>query len=177
MRLHAIVMVCAVLAAPLYAQKDKREPLTPAQVNQIRDSEIFPDERVKLYTKFLDERAETIKGLTNRAKSAARTTRLDGELQDLTALMDELGSNLDMYSERHSDIRKSLKALGETAPRWLRILRALAGQPGFDVSRKEAIEAGDELADQATRLLTEQEDYFKEHKAERGQERAEPKPQ
>ena len=89
--------------------------------------------------------------------------------------MDELGSNLDVYSDRKADIRKALKNLNEAAPRWLGILRALAGEPGFDVARKEAIESGEDLADQAKRLLTEQTEYFNQHKQEQGQERAEPK--
>jgi hypothetical protein len=128
MRCLAAILACLCLAAPLNAQKEKREPLTAAQIDQIRDLGGDPDERIKLYTKFLDEHAAVIKGLTNRAKSAARASRLDGELQDFTALMDELGANLDAYSERHSDIRNALKSLSETAPRWLGILRALAGE-------------------------------------------------
>ena len=163
------------LAAPLHAQQGKREPLTEAQIDQIRDAGIAPDERIKLYTKFLGEHAEVIKGLTNRVKSAARADRLNAELEDLTALMDELGANLDEYSDRHADIRTSLKSLSEVTPHWLNILRALAGEPGFDLSRKEAIESQEELADQAKRLLTEQTDYFRLHKDQEGQERAEPK--
>ncbi len=160
---------------PLPAQKEKREPLTAAQVEEIREAGIYPDDRVNLYTKFLNEHADTIKGLTSRGKSPSRAQHLDNELQDFTALMDELGSNLDVYSERKSDIRKSLKALNESTSRWLGILRALAGEPGFDVARKEAIESGEELADQAKRLLTEQTDYFAQHKDQQGQDRAEPK--
>ena len=57
----------------------------------------------------------------------------------------------------------------------LGILRALAGEPGFDLARKEAIESGEDLADQAKRLLQEQTDYFNLHKDEAGQDRAEPK--
>jgi len=96
---------------------------------------------------------------------------LDDSLQDFTALMDEMGSNLDQYSDRHSDIRKALKALTDDTPRWLNILRVLPGESGFDLARKEAIESGEELADQATRLLHEQNDYFATHKDERNQER------
>ena len=157
------------------AQKEKREPLTGAQIEQIREAGIDPDERISLYTRFVSEHADTIKGLTSRAKSAGRAQRLDGELQDLTALMDEMGSNLDVYSERKADMRKALKNLNDAAPRWLGILRALAGEPGFELARKEAIESGEDLADQAKRLLTEQTDYFNAHKDERGQDRAEPK--
>jgi hypothetical protein len=171
----AAILVCLLGAAPLSAQKQKREPLTETQIEQIREAGIYPVERVKLYTKFLDEHADAIKGLAGRAKSAARSRRLDDELQDFTALMDELGSNLDVYSDRKADIRKPLKPLTEAAQRWLGILRALSGEPGFDLARKEAIESGEELADQAARLLTEQTEYFNLHKDEQGQDRAEPK--
>jgi len=176
----AAVLLCLVLASPLLAQplfgqKEKREPLTGAEVEQIREAGIYPTDRVNLYTKFLNEHADTIKGLTNRGKSASRSKRLDDELQDFTALMDELGSNLDVYSDRHADIRKSLKPLTEATERWLGILRALAGESGFDLARKEAIESGEDLADQAKRLLAEQTEYFNLHKDEQGQDRAEPK--
>jgi hypothetical protein len=178
-RLSAILIPLAfaapLLAVPLLAQKDKPEPLDEKEIEQIREAGIYPIDRVSLYTKFLNEHADVIKGLTNRAKSPARSRRLDDELQKFTALMDELGSNLDVFSDRHADIRKSLKPLNEAAPRWLGILRTLAGEPGFDLARKEAIESGEDLADQAKRLLAEQTEYFSLHKDEQGQDRAEPK--
>jgi hypothetical protein len=175
-RCTAAILLCSLFAAPIHAQKEKREPLSEDQIEQIREAGVDPDVRVALYTKFINERADNLKVLTNRVKSPARSHRLDGDLQDLTALMDEFGANLDVYSDRHADIRKSLKPLPDATHRWLGILRALAGEPGFDLARKEAIESGEDLADQATRLLTEQTEYFKLHKDEQGQDRAEPKP-
>lgn len=168
-------VLCLGLATVAPAQKEQRQPLSEAQIEKIREAGIDPDERVKLYTQFLDERANTIRGLTNRAKSSARARRIDDELQDLTALMDELGSNLDEYSDRKADLRNSLKKMNELTPKWLNILKALPGEAAFDEARKEAIEAQEDLADQAKRLLTEQETYFATHKDEKGQERAEPK--
>jgi hypothetical protein len=175
MRFLAVPLACLLFVSTLHAQKGKREPLTEAQIDQIADAAGAPDARISLYAKFLDEHATVIKGLMNRIKSAARVQRLDDELQDFTALMDELGQNLDTYSERHADLRKSLKALTEATPRWHTLLRAIPGEAGFDLERKEAIESEEELADQATRLLTEQTEYFRVHKDEVGQERAEPK--
>ena len=174
-RTFLVITLCGLCTATSPAQKEKREPLTGPQIEQIREAGIYPDDRINLYTKFLNEHADTIKGLTSRGKSPSRAQRLDGELLDFTALMDELGSNLDVYSDRKADIRKALKALNESAPRWLGILRALPGESGFDVARKEAIESGEDLADQAKRLLSEQTDYFAQHKDEQGQDRAEPK--
>ena len=82
------------------------------------------------------------KALSNRGKSDARASRLDHELQDVATLMDELGSNLDEYSDRHADIRVALKTLSDESQHWLTTLKALAGEEPFDLSRKEAIEAG-----------------------------------
>jgi hypothetical protein len=166
-----------LLAVPLLtlAQKEQRQPLTEAQIDQIREAGIYPDDRIKLYTKFLDQHVETIRGLTPRGHSSARTKRVDNELQDLTALMDELGSNLDQYGERKADMRKSLQSLGDATGRWLGVLNALPSEPGFDVSRKEALDSAKDLADQAAGLLKEQTEYFNLHKDEKGQERAEPK--
>jgi hypothetical protein len=169
------VVFCLGLATASAAQKEQRQPLSDAQIEKIREAGIYPDDRIKLYTQFVDERAETIKGLTNRRESSARSKRIDDELQDFTALMDELGSNLDQYSDRKADLRISLKKLNELTPRWLGILKALPGEPAFDEARKEAIESGEDLADQGKRLLTEQQTYFAEHKDEKGQDRAEPK--
>jgi protein-tyrosine-phosphatase len=162
-------------AVALYGQKEQRQPLTEPEIEQIREAGIDPLERAKLYTKFLDEHVDTIKGLTNRAHSAARTKRMDSELLDLIALMDEFGSNLDQYGERKADLRKSLKPLTEATQRWLKVLNAIPTESGFDLSRKEAIDSGKDLADEAEQMLKEQTDYFNLHKDEKGQERAEPK--
>ncbi len=169
------VLISFVLAPTLHAQKEQRQPLTEAQIDKIREAGIYPDQRIELYTQFMNEHADTVKSLTNRKQSAARAKRIDDELLDLTALTDELGANLDQYTERKADIRISLKKLNEAAPRWLGILRTLAGEPAFDEARKEAIEAGEDLAADAKRMLDEQIAYFNEHKDEKGQERAEPK--
>ena len=156
---------------PLYAQHTRTASLSANEVEQVREAAVFPTERVMLYTKFLNERADKIKSLTGRPKSGQRVLKLDDDLQDFTALMDEMGDNLDQYGDRHSDIRKALKPLAEATPRWLNILRALPGEPGFDLARKEAIESGEELDDHTKRLLREQEEYFATHKDEKGQER------
>jgi len=45
------------------------------------------------------------------------------------------------------------------------------------LSRKEAIDSEKDLADQTAQMLKEQTDYFNLHKDQKGQDRAEPKPQ
>ena len=164
------------IAPSAFAQKDHHDPLTEAQVEKIREAGIDPNERLKLYTEYVNDHVNAVKALINRGKSDARASRLDRELQDVVTLMDELGSNLDEYSDRHADIRIALRPLVDQSQRWLISIKALAGEAPFDLSRKEAIEAGEDLTDQAQRVLREQTDYFALHKDEKGQERAEPKP-
>jgi len=168
------VAACLLLTGFLSAQNARRDPLTAAQVNQIRDLGGFPNERIQLYTKFVDDRAGTIKGLTHRAESQARAHRLENELEEFTALLDELGSNLDQYSEEESDIRKALKGLDEASARWLAILQELPAEPGFKLARTEALDGLNDLMSQSKQLLTEQEAYFKAHPKQHGQERANP---
>jgi len=170
-----LFLACGFSTLPLLAQPpEKHDVLTAPQIEQIREAGIFPDERVKLYTRFIDERAEKIKGFANRSQSAARDHRVDTELQDFTSLMDELASNLDTYSDRKADIRKSLKPLTDAAQRWMTMLHALPDGQGYDLSLKEAIQSGGDLSDEAKEMLADQTKYFAEHKDQSGQDRYEP---
>jgi len=175
MRTLAAILLCLLFAFPLAAQKEKHDPLTPDQQDQIAEAGIDPVARVNLYVKFIDEHSDTIRGLIKRAKSPARSQRLSGELQDFAALLDELGDNLDVFSERKADVRKSLKGLNEGVGRWQSVLHDLPSEPGFELSLKDATASASDLADQARQLTTSQEAYFKSHPDEKNQDRAEPK--
>lgn len=175
MRTLAAILFCLLLAAPAAAQKQKPEPLTQDQQDQIAEAGIEPVARVGLYVKFLDDHSDTIRGLIKRAKSPARSQRLDGELQNFAALLDELGDNLDVFSERKADIRKSLKGLNEGIARWQGVLHDLPSEPGFELALKNAQGSIGDLADQAKEIAADQEAYFKAHKDEAGQDRYEPK--
>ena len=175
MRTIAAILGLFLIALPLAAQKDKPEPLTDAQQDQIAEAGIFPVVRVGLYIKFLDEHSDTIKGLIPRAHTEARVRRLNGELQNFSALMDELGDNLDVYAERKADIRKALKPLTEGVARWQQNLHGLPSEPGFELSLKDALDSASDLSDQAKQLTADQEAYFKAHPDEKNQDRYEPK--
>ncbi len=175
MRTLASILFCLLLAAPLVPQNERRNPLTDEQAQQIAEAGIDPAARVDLYVKFLNERSDTIKDLIKRAKSSSRARRIDDELQDFTALMDELGDNLDVFSERKADLRKSLKGLNESIQRWQGVLHDLPSEPVFELSLKEAVESVSDLADQTKQITSDQEAYFKAHPDEKGQDRAEPK--
>lgn len=175
LRRYGVAAVCLMCAAGAWAQDSGQDTLTPKQIEAIREAGIYPVERIKLYAKFVNEHVDGIKALAGRPASPARAQKMDEELQNLTSLMDELGSNLDQYSERKADLRKSLKPLHEDTQRWLVFLRGLPSERAFELSRKEAIDSGQDLAEQVAQELQDQTAYFKIHKDERGQDRAEPK--
>lgn len=166
-----------LIATPsLWGQKHVRDPLTPAQADQIAQAGIDPTERVHLYNKFLDEHADAIKALAKRADTPARNNHLASDLEDFANLMDELGSNLDVYSDRKADIRKALKPLNQSIQRWQAVLNGLPSESGFDLARTDALDSSNDLADQAKQLMEDQDKYFKEHKDQAGQERQLPAP-
>jgi hypothetical protein len=175
MRTLVAIICCLFVATSLQGQKKKREPLNAAQMDKIAEAGIDPNARVGLYTQYLNEHADAINALSKRAKSEARASKMNDSLEDFAALLDELGDNLDTLSDRKADFRKSLKPLTEAVPKWQGILKALIGESGFDLARKEAIESSEDLASQSQRLLKEQTEYFKQHPDEAGQDRWEPK--
>jgi hypothetical protein len=160
---------------PICAQKNKRDPLTEVEQDQIAEAGVAPVERLDLYVKFINQHADTIQGLIKRAHSTARVHRIDDELQDFAALIDELSSNLDIYADRKADIRKSMKPMNESIQRWQSIFNSLPSEPGFEVSRQDSIDAITDLAAQAKQVTADQDAYFKAHPDEKDQDRAEPK--
>lgn len=173
---RGVLCLVAVLCGAMCAQgqRVKREPLNEAQVEKIREAGVDPNLRIRLYTQYVNEHAETLKSLAERPKSPARAKRLDDELQDFIALLDELASNLDQYGERKADMRPALKKLNEDCPKWLDMLKALPSEPPYNTARKEAMEAWNDLAEDGRAMLKEQDEYFAKNKKAKGQERAEP---
>lgn len=159
-----------LLAASVAAQKQVRDPLTPTQAEEIAKAGIDPNQRVHLYTRYLDEHAEAIKALAKRADTPARNNMMASDLEDLANLMDELGSNLDVYSDRKADIRKTLKPLNEAIQRWQAMLNGLPSESAIDLARTDALDSSNDLADQAKQMMQDQDKYFTEHKDETGQE-------
>ncbi|MEO6981738.1 MAG: hypothetical protein ABI072_01320, partial [Edaphobacter sp.] len=102
------VLVC--LATPIHAQRDDHS-LSDAEVEQLRDSAYVPRDRVIVYIKFLDQRSRTIRELFAHPRKPGREQDVHDLLEQFTSIANELEDNLDDYSKRHGDIRKSLPKL------------------------------------------------------------------
>jgi hypothetical protein len=151
---------------PAHAQRSK-DPLTPAQEEQVRNVADQPDERVKLYIKFIEERTDSIHHTVLRPATQHPGIDIHNYLEEFTRLVDELQDNLDAYDESHSDIRKSLKVLLDHAAKWPAILQQPHDSPEYEFARKTALEAVDSTTQAATALLKSQEEYFSKHKPDK----------
>jgi predicted nuclease with TOPRIM domain len=162
-----LLLIAAGFVPKLHAQ-DPNDPLTDDEIQQIRDNKTNPNERIKLYIKFIDERLDGIKQLAGGRKSDHEKAEVRGKLEEFTRLCDELQDNLDTYDSAHADIRKSLKDLMADTARWPEALEAAGSDPSYDFSHKTALEAAKSATDEAHQLSLEQAVYFDAHKKERG---------
>lgn len=100
-----------LLALPAFAQHDDRDPLTPKEVDELRDTNQEPDRRLPLIVKFARERLDNALLAHNNAKLAPadRAATVHDSLQDFLSIYDELDDNLDMYTDQKEDLRKAMK--------------------------------------------------------------------
>lgn len=163
-----MVLVLTGILPSLHAQQDQNDPLTDDEVQQIRDNKTNPNERIKLYMKFLDERLNELKGLAAGPKGNDWGAQVRDKLEEFTRLSDELQDNLDMYDSAHADIRKSLKDLVADTAKWPGILNSLPANRNYEFYQKTALEAERSASDQVKQLSIEQEAFFDAHKNMRG---------
>jgi phage-related minor tail protein len=113
-----------LLALPAYA--GKRDPLSEAEVEQLREATEDPEKRFKLLVQFTRLRITAIEQLhANGKPGSERGTQIHDLLEDFNTLAEELQDNLDMYGKRRNDLRKALKQLVEAYSEWQLKLRTL----------------------------------------------------
>src|SRR5664279_3880513 len=122
------VLLMSLLAASAPAQTRDRDPLTEAEVDQMRESADYPNKRLELMVHFAKERMAMIGLLRNDPPSATRPKQIHDYLQDFITLLDETDDNIDMYASHHSDMRKGLKLVIEADSEWQLQLRQLKEQ-------------------------------------------------
>ena len=144
--------------------QSKDDPLSDAEVDQVREVADQPVARVKLYMKFIEQRADAIQEMVGDTRIQNKPVKFHILLDEYTRLVDELQDNLDSYDEIHSDVRKALKELIPASEKWIEIINKPPADQSYDFTRKTAVEAGESLNDQVKKLLAEQEKWFAEQK-------------
>ncbi|HEY6249589.1 MAG TPA: hypothetical protein VI685_06485, partial [Candidatus Angelobacter sp.] len=144
-----------VLLLTMVAAARKRDPLTEAETDQLREVAMEPQNRLKLYIKFAEVRLLAIDQLRSDPKAAnGRGKKIHDLLEDFTAILDEINDNLDTYEGRplNKDDRKAfhkgLKEVIESNEKFDLKLRTLKSAEDSDPqAKKEAADYQFVLAD------------------------------
>jgi hypothetical protein len=107
-----LVLVCCWVATA-GAQLRRREPLTPLEIDQLRDAAMDPSTRLKLFVHFARTRLAAVEQARNDPKATDRGQQTHDRLQEFVDIYDELNENIDNFIERKEDLRKPLKAVIE----------------------------------------------------------------
>jgi hypothetical protein len=123
------IALLVLLSCPALAQKGQRDPMTDAEVDQMREAADYPNKRLELMVRFAKERISMIELLRTDTDSAAtRAKQIHDLLQDFITLLDETDDNIDMYESHYADMRKGLKLVIEANSEWQLKLRQLKEQ-------------------------------------------------
>jgi hypothetical protein len=139
-----IILLLLLLSVAVSAKR--RDPLTEAEADQLRQVAMEPYNRIKLMIKFIEARLTSIDQLRLDPKQAAdRGKQIHDLLEDFASLMDEINDNLDQYEGRPLDkdtvkqYHKGLKELIDADARFDQRLTALKSASETDpITKKEA---------------------------------------
>ena len=169
-------IICGVLLLlPVASAVPRHDPLSPAEIDQLRDTAQEPEQRLKLYVKFARARLASVEQARSDPKVTDRGQETHDRLQDFLDLYDELNDNVDTYADRKEDLRKALKPIIEADTEFAAKLRALknSGSASKDeLTRYEflltnTIDTLDNSAQDHLQLLSEQEEAAKHKKKSR----------
>lgn len=137
------IIAAALLLLSTLASAQKRDPLTDAEADHLRQFAMEPQKRLKLYIKFTEARLDAIDQARSDPKQAqGRGRKIHDLLQDFASLIDEINDNLDQYEGRALDkdqlkgFHKGAKEVVSAEERFRARLRTLQHQMEADPQTK-----------------------------------------
>ena len=171
----AYLTVTLLISAPLWPQVHDRDPLTEKEVDQLRETAIEPEKRLKLMVDFARARMVAIDQLRSDPKMAKdRGKRTHDLLEDISTMIDEIDDNADNYNERSADLRKPLKEIVQMESEFqvkLRELQAAVNDSkhvdevsDYKFALDDALDSVNHSAESSRKLLEEQNVKFAKKK-------------
>jgi predicted nucleic acid-binding Zn-ribbon protein len=169
-RIACWLLPCLVLSQ-VWAQR-RREPLTPNEIDLLRDAAQEPEARMKLFVQFARTRLTSLETMRADPKTTNRAQQTHDMLQDFLDVYDELNDNIDTFVDRKADLRKPLKLVIEADNEFqakLRALKQAAEATPNEVQTYQfllgsALDAVDAGSQDHRQLLAEQEEAAKHKK-------------
>ena len=174
--LAALGLLWAFVSVAAPAQVHRRDPLTNAESDELRERAMEPEKKLPAYLKFARARLATIEQLRSDARFAqGRGPRVHDLLEDFKVIMDEMDRNMDAFANQKLDFRKAIKEIIQADSDFqlkLRTLKETSNEPAWASEAKDyefvlldATDAVDGNLDNARELLQEQEKAAAEAKA------------
>jgi len=157
-------LACAsllLLCASMGLAQRRRDPLTQAEIDQVRDASWEPQQRLALYVTFARDRLTKLEAMRSDPKTSIkdRPQQTHDLLDAFLRIYDELNDNIDTYIDRKDDIRKPLKKVVEADTEFQAKLRAL--KSAADVPAEEAKQYEFVLTNTLDTVDTSAEDHRK----------------
>lgn len=150
--LSPICALVLLISSVSQVSAQKRDPMSDAEVDQMREAADYPNKRLELMVRFAKERIAMIGILRSDPPSETRPKQIHDYLEDFITLLDETDDNIDVYAQHRTDMRKGLKLVIEADSEWQLNLRQLKEQSPADELPKYAFvlaNAIDTVADSA----------------------------
>ena len=165
--------LCTSLVVPAVSRAQRRnDPLTPLEIDQLRDTAVEPELRMKLYVQFARSRLVSLEQMRSDPKTTDRARQTHNMLADFLAVYNEMNDNLDNFVERRSDLRKALKWVTEGDTEFQAKLRALKDDSRstpkeaeeYQFVLSDAIESVDSGAEDHRKLAADEQEAWKHAK-------------
>ena len=166
-------LAAILIGVSLFASgQHQSDPLTTAEIDQLRDAALEPEQRLKLYVEFARARLVSLEQMRSDPKSTDRAHKTHTLLEDFLTIYDELNDNIDNFVARKDDLRKPMKLIIEGDTDFQAKLRALkdsaSAKPGeakeYEFTLSNAIETVDNSVVDHRQLLADQEEAAKQKK-------------
>src|ERR1700723_49503 len=157
--LMAATVTVSVSARSVQAQQDKKDYLTDAEGDRIRDA-VTPPERMKLFVTFADDRLKKFQyELTRTVPEGRRAEILNGLLNAYAGCIDDAADQIEVAREKQVDIRASLKIMQTKGKEFLEALQKInQGGPEYDTYKdtlQDAIEGTQDALSDVDKALKE----------------------
>ena len=172
MKIILLVLLIALASPTISSAQRHDDPLTQAEIDQLRDTAVEPELRMKLYVQFARARLVSLEQMRSDPKTTDRARQTHDMLADFVAVYNELNDNLDNFVERRSDLRKALKWVIEGDTEFQAKLRGLKDDSRaipneveeYQFVLSDAIESVDSGAEDHRKLLSDEQEAWKHAK-------------
>lgn len=158
-----VLCVLLLLTASLAHAQRHSTAISEAEEEKIRDAAAYPAVRVGVFQQIIETRIQRMQRILTDTRAQGRREDLKQNMDEIAGLIDEFQDNLEDYDHAHRDLRKALPKLLTAIERWQSVLKQPPVDDSYELTRKLALDAVEDVRQEVTELIPAQTAYFKEH--------------